>query len=104
MQEEGPTTLVVPTPLQSAPIEDAGVSTIYIVVGIVFFVCVYGLFGYHRRRQIDTRELTFRKLTKQMGFNRRQINAIRRYAVNANLSSPLGVVMNQELVARALAD
>lgn len=106
MQSQPPTTLVIPLTSEhaSAPTSSFSFSPVFIVLSIVLFIGAYAAFGFHRRRQIDAHELTFRKLAKQMGFTRKQMASIRRYATKMNVASPVGVMMNQEHVAQALAE
>ncbi len=73
------------------------------VLGIILiFVSSYFLMIRRNRRKISAAELAFRRLVKDLGYSKAQVNKIRSYALTHGHPSPVGVVLSQELTARAM--
>lgn len=104
MQDLSPTTLITPPAIDAQPAPLFGISPA-VLIGIgLLCICFYFAFVYRHRRRIDPRELAFRSICHKMGLTRAQIGRIRKHAVSSGLTSPVGIVMNPDLFARALQD
>ncbi len=79
-----------------------GSVTIWVVV--VMMIGIVLTLAHRRRRRVDPRELAFRSITRQLGLSRGQIDKVRKHATAMGFASPVGIVMNHELLAKALED
>lgn len=73
-----------------------------LIGGAMIILSGYFFLARRRRRGISPSELAFRRLAKDLGYSKGQITQIRKYAFAKGYPSPVGVVMSQELAARAL--
>ncbi len=103
IQDSGPSTLFTPA-IDAASSSGFGVSPILLIVGGMLLIGVYLSYVLRHRRNVDPRELAFRKISRKMGFSNRQINLLRQHAISMGLSSPVGVVMNPRLITQALGE
>jgi len=104
MQGSEPSTLIVPTTIESSSHawSDGAAIPLLGLVGVC--LVAYLVFVHRRRRRVDPRELAFRKMSHKLGLSRRQINAIRQRAIMMGLSSPIGILVSEDLTLTAIED
>ena len=102
MQAPGPTTLFSPTAPTGTTAQVFGISPTMLIVLALGLVCIYLALIHRRRRKLEPQELAFRSLSRRMGFSHAEANTIRKYAMKMGMGSPVGIIMNPEITAKAL--
>ena len=104
MQGAEPSTLIVPTTIESSSHAwSDGVAIPLLVLSGVCFIA-YLVLVHRWRRRVDPRELAFRKMSHKLGLSRRQVSRIRKQAMMMGLSSPIGILVSEELTLKVIED
>ena len=98
---EEPTQLVIPQLVDQASSGSSPLSLLTIVILLVLIAAVLWLL-FRRSHSAEPSELAFRRLCRQLGLSRREIDSIRSYATTIGLKTPIGIVMNPQLIDEAL--
>lgn len=104
MQGSGPSSFIAPPAIELDSASILGVSPMILIACGLLLIGMYLAFVHRQRRRVDPRELAFRSISHKLGLSRTQISMIRRLSVSMGLSSPVGIVMSPELIARALQE
>lgn len=102
--QASPTTLITPAVPDLSSSDLFGLPPMAFIVGGVVLICMYFAFAHRQHRKLDPRELAFRTLSRKLGLTKEQVSQLRKHAIKAGLTSPVGLVMCPELSAQIMRD
>jgi len=97
-----PTTLFTPPAASTEQPSGLAGSNLIIFGAALILISGYFLLIRRNRRKLSAGELAFRTLVKDLGYSKGQVRKIRSYAMSHGHPSPVGIVLSQELTARAM--